>query len=231
MTSMTLRLRRKAARVNSQDFKDSALLALLLLAALASHANAQGINDSKCHCNATRAGLTPTPIQSRASRAGWPVRCAPRVSAGARGAGTRLATDLGSGVGGVNTVTGQVSVCCQPPVRGLTHSIRSSPAPSAVASTTSPAPSAVASTTSPAPSAAASAVPPPASGPPSVRCFPACKPVLCSSLCCSLPLIPFHAGLKMEKDHHLDTHTVRRPDRLCPSCASPDEVHYFLESV
>ena len=37
MTFMTLRLRRKAARVNSREFKESALLALLLLAALSSH--------------------------------------------------------------------------------------------------------------------------------------------------------------------------------------------------
>ena len=42
MTFMTLRLRRKAARVNSRDFKESALLALLLLAALASSHVANG---------------------------------------------------------------------------------------------------------------------------------------------------------------------------------------------
>ena len=34
--TFTLRLRRKAARVNSREFKESALLALLLLAALLS---------------------------------------------------------------------------------------------------------------------------------------------------------------------------------------------------
>ena len=40
--TFTLRLRRKAARVNSRDFKESALLALLLLAAMASSHVANG---------------------------------------------------------------------------------------------------------------------------------------------------------------------------------------------
>ena len=84
MTFMTLRLRRKAARVNSREFKESALLALLLLAALASHmANGEWsgrVGSGRVRSGGRGGGLTPQKNSSglqrhhrRTVRAGVPV--------------------------------------------------------------------------------------------------------------------------------------------------------------
>merc|ERR1711988_725538 len=84
------------------DFKDSALLALLLLAALASHANAQGINDITGEpCGL--AGPLCTAIGGVNTVTGQNIT-------GAIGGGLNDITDaIGSGLGGgFNDITGAI---------------------------------------------------------------------------------------------------------------------------